>query len=199
MLHQKLIDLLRNLICCIGLIVISPIMLIAVLALIIEDGLPIFFLQERIGKHKVIFKIIKIRTLQNSAPHVGTHQLEERYKLVVGNLMRKIKLDEFPQLLNVIRGELNLVGPRPGLPNQDLLLRSRAEHEVFNVKPGITGLAQILGYDMSDPQRLSEIDKIYIQNHTVLLNIIILLGTFFNAPRGYLASKFNIPTLQKNL
>ena len=199
MLHQKLIVLSRNLICCIGLIVISPIMLIAILALIIEDGLPIFFLQERIGQHKAIFKIIKIRTLQNSTPHIGTHQLEEHHKLIIGSLMRKIKLDEFPQLLNVIRGELNLVGPRPGLLNQDLLLLSRAELRVFDVKPGITGLSQILGYDMSNPQNLAEIDKIYIQNRTVTLNIIVLLGTFFNAPRSYLASKFDIPNIKKTL
>ena len=179
-----------------GLVLISPFILFAALALIIEDGLPIFFIQDRLGKHQKVFKIIKIRTLKNSAPHTGTHELDMKHKLVVGSLIRKIKLDEFPQLLNVVKGELNLIGPRPGLPNQDILLGHREELQVFNIKPGITGLAQVLGYDMSNPAKLAQVDKLYIQNQTLRLDLIILIGTFLRFPRNFLASKFNIPNIK---
>ena len=110
-----------------------------------------------------------------------------------------MKLDEFPQLINVIKSELNLVGPRPGLESQIKLKDNRALLGIFKVTPGITGLSQILGYDMSNPARLAEVDKIYIQNHTVMLDITVLLGTFISGPRNYLASKFDIPNLKKTL
>jgi len=175
-----------------GLVLISPFILFAALALIIEDGLPIFFIQDRLGKHQKVFKIIKIRTLKNSAPHTGTHELDMKHKLVVGSLIRKIKLDEFPQLLNVVKGELNLIGPRPGLPNQDILLGHREELQVFNIKPGITGLAQVLGYDMSNPRELSKIDAAYINSKSLKVDSLILLSTFINLPKKYLAKRFNI-------
>ena len=115
-----------------------------------------------------------------------------------GKWIRKLKLDEFPQLINVLIGDLNLVGPRPGLKNQDELLKSRSKKNIFSTKPGITGLAQILGYDMSDPKLLAEIDALYIKNQTVRLDTIILFGTFFNFPRKYLATQFKIQNLKNN-
>ena len=192
MLHQKLIKLARNLICIIGFVLISPFLLLAALGLLLEDGLPILFVQDRIGQHKKIFKIIKIRTLKNSTPQTGTHDLEPKYRLKVGVAIRKIKLDEFPQLLNVIKGEINLVGPRPGLPNQELLLGFRSDREIFKVKPGITGLAQVMGYDMSNPKKLSEIDELYVCKKSFKIDALILLATFINSPKKYLAQHFKI-------
>ena len=125
MLHKKLIELARNLICMIGFILILPFLFLAALGLLLEDGLPVLFVQDRIGQNKKIFKIIKIRTLKTSTPQTGTHELKPMHRLKVGVIIRKIKLDEFPQLLNVIKGDINLVGPRPGLPNQELLLEFR--------------------------------------------------------------------------
>ena len=192
MLHKKLIRLARNLICVVGFILFSPFVFLAALGLLLEDGLPVLFVQDRIGQNKKIFKIIKIRTLKTSTPQIGTHELKPIYRLKVGAIIRKIKLDEFPQLLNVIKGDINLVGPRPGLPNQELLLGFRSEREVFNIKPGITGLAQVMGYDMSNPKKLSEIDELYVQNKSLKMDALILLATFINLPKRYLAQHFKI-------
>ena len=192
MLHKKLIELARNLICVIGFILILPFLFLAALGLLLEDGLPVLFVQDRIGQNKKIFKIIKIRTLKTITPQTGTHELKPMHRLKIGVIIRKIKLDEFPQLLNVIKGDINLVGPRPGLPNQELLLGFRSEREVFNIKPGITGLAQVMGYDMSNPKKLSEIDGLYVQNKSLKMDALILLATFINLPKRYLAQHFKI-------
>jgi O-antigen biosynthesis protein WbqP len=192
MLHKKLIKLARNSICIIGFSLILPFLFIATLGLLLEDGLPILFVQDRIGQDKKIFKIIKIRTLKTSAPQTGTHELKPMHRLKVGVLIRKIKLDEFPQLLNVIKGDINLVGPRPGLLNQELLLKFRSEREIFKVKPGITGLAQVMGYDMSNPKKLSEIDELYVCKKSFRIDALILLATFIHSPKRYLAQHFKI-------
>jgi O-antigen biosynthesis protein WbqP len=194
-----IVVVLKKLICLIGLILISPLLALCCIFIFIEDGLPFFFKQERIGLYQKNFTIYKIRTLKKSAPQVGTHELEESFKLKAGKIIRTMKLDEFPQLLNVIKGELNLVGPRPGLISQIKLKESRERLGIFEFTPGITGLSQILGYDMSNPDKLAAVDKIYIQNHTMALDMILLLGTFISAPRDYLALKFNIPNLKKTL
>ncbi len=187
---------LRNIICLIGLILILPFMLIASLLIFLEDGFPVFFKQKRIGLNKQTFTIFKIRTLKRNAPQVGTHEIEDRYKLKVGSIVRALKLDEFPQLLNVILGDLNLIGPRPGLESQLALEEARMVQGVFDTKPGITGLAQVLGYDMSAPEMLAKVDKLYVNHKSIKLNAIIFLGTFFKYPRTYLVSMLNIPNLK---
>jgi O-antigen biosynthesis protein WbqP len=194
-----IIIVLRNFICLIGLILISPFLLVCCSLIFLEDGAPFFFKQKRLGLHQSIFKIYKLRTLRKSAPQVGTHELDESFKLRTGKIIRALKLDEFPQLLNVVKGELNLVGPRPGLDSQIKLRESRELLSIFETKPGITGLSQILGYDMSNPEELAEVDKIYIENYSVILDLMILLGTFASAPRRYLALKFNIPNRNQTI
>jgi O-antigen biosynthesis protein WbqP len=191
-----IIVVLRNIICLIGLIVILPFMVIASLLICLEDGFPVFFKQKRIGLNKQIFTIYKIRTLKRNAPQVGTHEIEDRYKLTLGRIVRALKLDEFPQLWNVIRGDLNLIGPRPGLKSQLALEEARMVQGVFDAKPGITGLAQVLGYDMSTPERLAEVDKFYVNHKSIKLNMVIFLGTFFKYPRTYLASMLNISDIK---
>ncbi|MDB9830067.1 sugar transferase [Gammaproteobacteria bacterium] len=186
-------------ICLIGLILISPLLALCCVFILIEDGMPFIFKQERVGVHQKNFTMYKLRTLKKNTPQVGTQELEESDKLKAGKIIRKMKLDEFPQLLNVLKGELNLVGPRPGLVSQTELKESRERLGIFEITPGITGLSQILGYDMSNPDKLAAVDKIYIQNHTIALDIILLLGTFISAPRNYLALKFNISDLKKTL
>ena len=156
----------------------SPLLFFAAIAIIIEDGMPVLFTQERIGQHQSIFRIIKIRTLKKEAPNIGTHQLEDVYKLICGKLIRKIKLDEFPQLINVVKGDINLIGPRPGLISQTELTNSRTAKGIFEIKPGITGLAQVLGYDMSNPEMLSKVDKLYINNKSIRLDLYIFFATF---------------------
>ena len=186
MLSKKFIRMIRDFICIIGLLVISPFLFFAAIAIIIEDGMPLLFIQERIGKNQLIFKIIKIRTLKIGAPNTGTHQLENEYKLKCGKLIRKIKLDEFPQLINVLKGDINLIGPRPGLVSQIDLTQNRNAKGIYDIKPGITGLSQVLGYDMSDPSKLAEIDKMYIQKQSLYLNFLILISTFTPFLKKYL-------------
>ena len=183
---KKIFRIVRNLICAIGLIIISPFLFFAALMIIIEDGMPVFFIQERIGKNNVIFKIIKIRTLKREAPNTGTHQLDQKYQLICGKFFRKIKLDEFPQLINVLKGDINLIGPRPGLISQIELTEFRSAKGIYEIKPGITGLSQVLGYDMSDPIKLAEVDKLYIENKSIYMDLLILLGTFLKFPKNYL-------------
>jgi O-antigen biosynthesis protein WbqP len=192
MLHQKLIKIMRNLICIAGLLCIAPFLLIAALILVLEDGLPIFFIQNRVGQNKEIFKIFKIRTLKNCTPNTGTHELEAKHRLKIGVVIRKMKLDEFPQLLNVIKGDINLVGPRPGLPNQARLLKDRSDRKIFKIKPGITGLAQVMGYDMSSPEKLSTVDEMYVNNKSFWIDVLILIATFANFPKHYLSQHFKI-------
>jgi len=191
MILKKNFRIVRNLICAIGLIIISPFLFFAALMIIIEDGMPVFFIQERVGKNNVIFKIIKIRTLKKEAPNTGTHQLDQKYQLVCGKLFRKIKLDEFPQLINVLKGDINLIGPRPGLISQAELTEFRSAKGIYEIKPGITGLSQVLGYDMSDPLKLAEVDKLYIENKSIYIDFLILLGTFVKFPKNYLIKLVN--------
>lgn len=186
MLRKKFIRMIRNFICIIGLLIISPFLFFAAIAIIIEDGMPILFIQERIGKNQSIFNIIKIRTLKIGAPNIGTHQLENEYKLKCGKLIRKIKLDEFPQLINVLKGDINLIGPRPGLVSQIDLTQNRNAKGIYEIKPGITGLSQVLGYDMSDSAKLAEIDKIYIHKQSLYVDFLILICTFIPFTKKYL-------------
>ena len=187
-----LIVTIRNIICFAVLVLMLPVMAFASLLIFFEDGLPIFFTQERLGKNKKIFTIYKIRTMKNDAPQLGTHAVSKSFLLKIGKLIRKIKLDEFPQLINVIIGDINLVGPRPGLVTQKILLSERERKNIFKINPGITGLAQILGYDMSNPKKLSEVDLIYMKNKSKYVDFMILLGTFFSKYRNQIASKLGV-------
>lgn len=170
--------LIRNLICLIALLVLFPIIVICGLLVIIEDGFPVIFKQARLGKDKKEFMIYKLRTMKKNVPSLGTHEIDSTLYLRVGSLLRISKLDELPQLFNVISGDLNLVGPRPGLPNQTDLKESRANKNIFLIKPGITGLGQVAGYNMSNPPLLSEVDKVYMDSKSMLLDIKILIATF---------------------
>jgi lipopolysaccharide/colanic/teichoic acid biosynthesis glycosyltransferase len=186
MLHKKIIRILRDCICIIGLLSISPLLFFVAIAIIIEDGMPVFFIQERLGKNKSVFKIIKIRTLKIGTPNTGTHQLDQKYHLICGKIIRKFKLDEFPQLINVVKGDINLIGPRPGLVSQTNLTEKRHAKGIYEIKPGITGLSQVLGFDMSDPVKLAEIDKIYIKKQSLYIDFLILISTFTAYPKKYL-------------
>jgi O-antigen biosynthesis protein WbqP len=183
---------LRNTISLIGLILVLPLLIIISFFIYLEDGLPIFFKQKRFGIDEKEFTIFKIRTMKENAPELGTHDVDEIFQLRTGKIIRALKLDEFPQLLNVLKGDVNLVGPRPGLISQDKLRNERCNKNVFSIKPGITGLAQILGYDMSDPVKLAEIDRIYINNQTIYLNTLILLGTFIRLFRDKISMNLGI-------
>tara|TARA_B110001450_G_C17456712_1_gene414382 strand:- start:41 stop:646 length:606 start_codon:yes stop_codon:yes gene_type:complete len=181
-----------RLIALIGLMLISPLLIICSILIVIENGFPVIFLQKRLGKNMKVFKIIKIRTMKKGTPNVGTHENIDSDFLRIGLLIRKFKLDEFPQLVNYILGSINLVGPRPGLPNQVELKSARDQRNIFNVKPGITGLSQVLGYDMSNPELLSKVDAIYIKHYSILLDITIFFATFLHPLRKMLHNRFEL-------
>ncbi len=149
-----------------GLIVGLPLLLLLTLMGLFDTGSP-FFRQERVGRHKRPFTLIKFRTMRPDTPSVATHLADASAITPFGHFLRRTKLDELPQLWNVLKGDMSLVGPRPCLFNQIDLIEERERRGVFSVRPGITGLAQVNGIDMSDPKRLAEVDAQMIERMNV--------------------------------
>ena len=150
-----------------GLVLLSPILIVLVVIGHCDTGSPIFR-QERVGKGKQPFRLMKFRSMHVNAPSVATHLASASSITPFGSFLRKSKLDELPQLWNVISGDMSLVGPRPNLFNQVELIQERDPRGVYSVRPGITGLAQINKIDMSTPQRLAETDAKMIQELNAL-------------------------------
>jgi lipopolysaccharide/colanic/teichoic acid biosynthesis glycosyltransferase len=149
-----------------GLILLSPILLVLIVIGFFDTGSPIF-LQERVGKGKKAFKLMKFRSMYVNAPSVATHLASASSITPFGSFLRKSKLDELPQLWNVLKGDMSLVGPRPNLFNQEELIAERDSRLVYSVRPGITGLAQINKIDMSTPRLLAETDARMIEELSV--------------------------------
>lgn len=169
---------------------ILPIIFISLLIILIEDGFPVFFVQRRLGKNKKEFLLLKIRTMKKNTPNLGTHQISSSNYLKFGLFLRKFKVDELPQVINYLWGDIALVGPRPGLPNQIELMKAREKRGIFSMKPGITGLGQVLEFDMSNPIILSKIDALYIQKKSITLDITIFISTFIKYFRKKLYNDF---------
>ncbi len=146
-----------------GLIVGAPVLLLLALFGLFDTGSPIFR-QVRVGRHQRPFTLVKFRTMAVDTASVATHLASAASITRFGNFLRRTKLDELPQLWNVLKGEMSLVGPRPGLFNQEELTAERAKRGVFAVRPGITGLAQVNEIDMSTPALLAETDLRMIQS-----------------------------------
>jgi O-antigen biosynthesis protein WbqP len=140
-----------------GIILVLPVMVPLIIILYLMTGSALFT-QVRIGRACRPFTIYKLRTMVPNAPSVPTHCIDPAAVTVVGALLRKYKLDEIPQLLNVLKGEMSLVGPRPCLPMQEAVIQQRLLRGVFRCRPGITGLAQVMGVDMSSPNELARLD-----------------------------------------
>ena len=149
-----------------GLVIGSPILLILYIVGLFDTGSPLF-LQKRVGRLKKPFTLVKFRTMKRDTASVATHLASASSITKFGHFLRRTKLDELPQLWNVLNGEMSLVGPRPGLFNQEELTAARDKHGVFRVRPGITGLAQISEIDMSTPELLAETDAKMIQGMTM--------------------------------
>lgn len=149
-----------------GLVVSFPVLLVLTIVGLFDTGSPIFR-QVRVGRNKQPFTLVKFRTMNVNTASVATHLASSASVTRFGRFLRRTKLDELPQLWNVLKGEMSLVGPRPGLFNQDELTEERAKRGVFDVRPGITGLAQVNEIDMSTPALLAETDQKMIQSLTV--------------------------------
>jgi O-antigen biosynthesis protein WbqP len=145
-----------------GLLFLWPLLLIVTIIGFFDTGSPIF-IQTRVGKNKQPFKLIKFRTMSIETKSVASHLANNASITKLGNFLRKTKIDELPQLINVVKGEMSLVGPRPNLFNQEELIRERDTLGVYDVLPGVTGLAQVQNIDMSTPKLLAEIDKKMIE------------------------------------
>lgn len=145
---------------------------------------PGIFAQERVGKEGNIFTCYKFRTMSKDTRQAGTHEISESAVTPFGAILRRTKIDELPQVWNILKGELSLVGPRPCLPVQEELVTERKKRGVLDILPGITGLAQVQGIDMSDPVRLARKDAEYIARRGLLLDIKIVLGTFLGRGQG---------------
>ena len=164
-------------------IFLSPFLALVFIICFFESGKPIF-IQKRLGKNQKTFNIIKFRTMKLNTPSLSTHLVTKQSVTNFGKFMRKLKIDELPQLINVINGDMSLIGPRPCLLNQYELIEERKKFNIFQVKPGITGLSQIKGIDMSNPKKLTKTDYLMISNFNNLDYFKYLFLTFFGKGLG---------------
>ena len=172
----------NRLLALILLFLFSPILLIVALVILFEDGFPVFFKQRRIGINYTFFNIYKFRSMKKNTPNVATNLLDnpEQYLLKIGMFIRKTSLDELPNLINIIKGEMVFVGPRPALYNQDDLMEFRVATGVSKLKPGITGWAQINGRDEISIAEKVNLEQEYLYKKSFLFDIVILIKTFTN-------------------
>jgi O-antigen biosynthesis protein WbqP len=172
----------NRLLALILLFIVSPLFLIVALAIFIEDGLPVFFTQKRVGINYSYFYIFKFRSMKKNTPNVATHLLinPDQYLLKIGKFIRKTSLDELPNLINIIKGEMVFVGPRPALYNQDELMIFRVATGVSKLKPGLTGWAQINGRDDISIEKKVQLEQEYLYKKSFLFDIEILIKTFTN-------------------
>jgi O-antigen biosynthesis protein WbqP len=174
--------MLNRLFALILLLVLSPLFLLVAISIFMEDGMPIFFKQKRVGINYSFFNIYKFRSMKKHTPNVATHLLEnpEQFLLKIGGVLRKLSLDELPNLINIVRGEMVFVGPRPALYNQDDLMALRVAAGIDKLKPGITGWAQINGRDDMSIEKKVQLEQQYLVNRSTLLDIEIIIKTFTN-------------------
>ncbi len=163
------------------LICFSPILLIVAIAIIIDDGFPILFRQKRVGKNNTHFWIYKFRTMKKDTPDIATHLVKDVTPLYIsiGPFLRKFSFDELPQLINILKGDMIFIGPRPALFNQDDLITLRTQVGVHRLDPGITGWAQVNGRDELSIQNKVKMDEYYLNNKSLLFNVKILFMTVF--------------------
>lgn len=163
-----------------GLVVLSPVFLILAVAIYIDDPGPVLFTQKRLGKNKQYFKLHKFRSMKMSTPHdKPTHMLEnpEQYITKVGRFLRAHSLDEIPQIWDIFIGNMSVIGPRPGLWNQDLLTAERDKYGANDVKPGLTGWAQINGRDELEIPDKAKLDGEYVEKLSLGMDVKCFLGS----------------------
>lgn len=181
---KRTIDIALSLI---GIIVLSPIYLILVIAIKIDSRGPVLFKQKRIGIHKTDFNILKFRTMKVDAPKdTPTHLLDnpERYITRVGKFLRKTSLDELPQIWNIFIGEMSIIGPRPALWNQYDLIAERDKYGANDIRPGLTGLAQISGRDELEIREKAALDGDYVKKMSFLLDVKLMFLTIASVVRS---------------
>ncbi|MFM5253829.1 sugar transferase [Aeromonas hydrophila] len=166
-----------------GLLLLWPILLIVTIIGMFDTGSPIF-IQTRVGKNKKAFRLIKFRTMSVDTKSVASHLANSASITKFGSFLRKTKIDELPQLVNVLKGEMSLVGPRPNLFNQEELIAERDILGIYDVLPGITGLAQVKNIDMSTPKLLAQTDRQMIDNLTIVNYFRYIVMTATGSGKG---------------
>lgn len=181
---KKIYNIIKNIldriIAFVALIVLSPVFLIFAIMIKVESKGPVFFKQQRVGKNKKLFAIYKFRSMRTDTPKdMPTHMLNnaDAYITKVGNFMRKTSIDELPQLINILKGDMSFVGPRPALWNQEDLIAERDKYGANDVKPGLTGLAQISGRDELEIPVKAKFDGEYVEKISFLFDIKIFFKT----------------------
>jgi O-antigen biosynthesis protein WbqP len=165
-----------------GLAILWPVVALLVLAVRRDSAGPGIFAQVRVGRHGKPFVCYKLRTMRVGAPNVPTHFASAAEITPLGGWLRRWKLDELPQLWNVLKGEMSIVGPRPCLPEQTELVEARRALGVLSLRPGVTGLAQVGGIDMSNPARLARCDRDYMDGQSMALDVRLIFRTIFARP-----------------
>ena len=198
---KRAIDIILSLV---GLIILLPVFLLIIIAIKIDSKGPILFKQKRVGIHKTHFNILKFRTMRINTPKdIPTHLLEspEQYITRVGEFLRKTSLDELPQILNILRGSMTIIGPRPALWNQYDLIAERDKYEANDVTPGLTGLAQINGRDVLPIDIKAKLDGDYVQKMNLRLDFKCFLETIISVFRkdGIVEGRINTSIHNKNI
>jgi len=181
---KRLIDIILSLL---GLTILFPFFIIFAIIIKIESKGQVFFKQKRVGRNKEFFTIYKFRTMRTDTPKdMPTHMLSnaESYITKFGGFMRKTSIDELPQIINILQGKMSIIGPRPALWNQEDLIEEREKYGANNVRPGLTGLAQISGRDELEIPVKARIDGEYIEKMSLWLDIKIFFKTIFKVFRS---------------
>lgn len=164
-----------------ALIVLSPVILILSVLVLISSGRPVIFKQERVGYGNKLFTIYKFRTMKDGMRQTKTEDLTEEEVendiTFIGKILRKLSLDELPQLYNILKGDMSFVGPRPLIPQEEEIRELREKYNVYSVRPGITGWAQVNGRDFISDEQKAKLDREYVENHSIIMDIKIMFRT----------------------
>ena len=161
------------------ILLLSPLLLLIGILILIDDGFPIIFHQARVGKDNALFQIRKFRTMKNGTRNAATSELKESERQITrsGKFLRRTSLDELPQLINILQGSMSFVGPRPLIPEETEIRKLRAEYNVYSVRPGVTGWAQINGRDHVSLEEKARFDQEYIEKQSLRFDIKIFFKT----------------------
>lgn len=173
---KRLFDITVSLI---ALILLCPLLLLVSLMIFVDDGSPVIFKQSRVGKDNQLFNIYKFRTMKRDTVNVASAELENPDACITktGRFLRKSSLDELPQLVNILKGDMSFVGPRPLIPEESEIRELRAKYNVYSVRPGMTGLAQINGRDTISDEEKAAYDKQYVESRSFFGDIGIIIRT----------------------
>ena len=162
-----------------ALIILSPLFLIVSVGVLISDGSPVFFRQKRVGKNNELFEIYKFRTMKRGTENVASNDLSDADVKITrfGRILRATSIDELPQLLNILNGSMSLIGPRPLIPEETRIRELREKYNVYSVRPGITGWAQVNGRDNVSAEKKALLDKEYVEKQSLMFDIKIFFMT----------------------